>query len=33
MMLSGAGILLMAAIALIVIWSVVLLGSRHFGPQ
>jgi hypothetical protein len=33
MMLTGPGILLLAAIVLIVIWGVVLLGSRHFGPQ
>ena len=33
MMLSGPGVLLLAAITLMVIWAVVLLGSRFFGPQ
>jgi hypothetical protein len=33
MMLTGPGILLLAAGVIAAIWIVVLLGSRFFGPQ
>ena len=33
MMLTGPGILLLAACMFAAIWLVVLLGSRYFGPQ
>jgi hypothetical protein len=33
LMLTGPGILVAAAIAIAAIWTVVLLGSRYFGPQ
>jgi hypothetical protein len=33
MMLTGPGILLMAACVFAAIWIVVLWGSRYFGPQ
>jgi len=33
LMLDGWGILVAAAIVIGLIWGVVLLGSRYFGPQ
>jgi hypothetical protein len=33
MMLTGPGILLAALIVFALIWTVVLWGSRYFGPQ
>ena len=33
LMLTGPGILVAAAVVLIAIWCVVLVGSRYFGPQ
>jgi hypothetical protein len=33
LMLTGPGIVVAAAIVIVAIWTVVLLGSRFFGPQ
>jgi hypothetical protein len=33
LMLTGPGILVAAAITISLIWLVVLVGSRYFGPQ